>query len=247
MTLEQRLRSIEWGSLRHAYGVARDLPDLVRRRASADPAQAREASRQLWDTIWHQGTVYEATAPIVPILALLAATPRTIDRADLILLLAAIARGHSYAAVHGTGSPEDIELERRWVDDARTAVRAAAPEPLSRFKIESRDERVALAVLAAVLPETGMRALHDLRVGFAGARTYEERQMFAASIVLCGETEHNFLRELSAIPRDDLPDDAFVQLTGLLESKAGPADELVDELASRALAAIRRDHRTPVS
>ena len=79
------LDGIDWASLRHAYGSAEDVPELLRRVASGDGdeggggdgsgggAEAAEALNELWGTIWHQGSVYSATVAAVPYLAKIAA------------------------------------------------------------------------------------------------------------------------------------------------------------------------------
>jgi hypothetical protein len=62
----ERLDDVPWGSLTHAYGAADDVPGLLRELASGD-AEAREAAlHELHGNVWHQGTVYEATAHVVP-------------------------------------------------------------------------------------------------------------------------------------------------------------------------------------
>lgn len=62
------LDQINWGELGHAYGSAEDLPDLLRQLASPDEQSRNNALYQLYGTIWHQGTVYQATAYAVPFL-----------------------------------------------------------------------------------------------------------------------------------------------------------------------------------
>ena len=67
------LTDTPWGDLSHAYGPAADVPGLLRAVASGDAMAARDAVRELFGNIWHQGTVYQATLPAVPFLARMAA------------------------------------------------------------------------------------------------------------------------------------------------------------------------------
>jgi hypothetical protein len=66
------LTDIPWASLRHAYGPADDVPGILRAIVDGDEETAKEAASELYGNIWHQGTVYQATAPAVPFLARLA-------------------------------------------------------------------------------------------------------------------------------------------------------------------------------
>ena len=66
------LTDIPWASLRHAYGPADDIPGILRAILDGDEGTAKEAASELFGNIWHQGTVYQATAPAVPFLARLA-------------------------------------------------------------------------------------------------------------------------------------------------------------------------------
>ena len=61
------LDRIPWAELTHAYGPASDVPALLRTvlRGGED---ANEAWNDLHGNIWHQGTVYEATASAIPFL-----------------------------------------------------------------------------------------------------------------------------------------------------------------------------------
>ncbi len=60
------LEGIDWGSLHHAYGAASDVPGLLRALASPRRKKRSRAIYDLYGNIWHQGTVYEATAYAVP-------------------------------------------------------------------------------------------------------------------------------------------------------------------------------------
>jgi hypothetical protein len=67
----------------------------------------------LHETIWHQGTVYEASAYAVPFLLQMLAAPDTPDKAAIAFLLASLANGHSYLQVHALADPQS---EAIWHD-----------------------------------------------------------------------------------------------------------------------------------
>jgi hypothetical protein len=65
------LDDVGWTERSHAYGSAADIPGLLRQAASGGDA-AGEAISALYGSLFHQGTVYPATAAAVPFLAELA-------------------------------------------------------------------------------------------------------------------------------------------------------------------------------
>ena len=99
MALED-LDKIDWAQYNHAYGPATDVPDLLRALRSSDEEIYGQAVHELFGNIWHQGTVYEATAYAVPYLIELLAVPAVACKADILFLLEAVARGSSYHDVH---------------------------------------------------------------------------------------------------------------------------------------------------
>ena len=126
------LDGIDWSGLHHAYGLATDVPGHLRALAGEDQEARDEALSWLFGTIWHQGTVYEATASAVPFLARIARQDRLPpdDRAMVVALLGAIAAGWSYLEVHRSsgasiaGARDDatLALEMAHVTAARAAV-----------------------------------------------------------------------------------------------------------------------------
>jgi hypothetical protein len=173
----QGLESVAWQSLQHAYGAAEDVPALI--RALAGPEGGRqEALSELYANIWHQGTVYEASAHAVPFLVELAAQPELEGRGEILGLIAALADGRSYLAVHATDDPfgravraqpdfeerlsrelghvarvgqatrAHREVFRRLLVDGQPMVRAAAFQVLSRPAVADQ-ETVPVALEAA--------------------------------------------------------------------------------------------------
>jgi hypothetical protein len=153
-----------WALLRHAHGAASDIPGLL--MLAAGPTGGRDrAWAQLWDRLCHHGSVYSASAAAVPELTRMACddTLRPADRAQATSLIAAIADGSSYLAVHGPLVPgrfsaqerEQLSIEQGWVQDARRAAREYAPHILQRIDTTNGRELLVVIVLAA---EVGLGA-----------------------------------------------------------------------------------------
>jgi hypothetical protein len=122
------LDNIDWTKVKHAYGAASDLPAMLRTLASGNKEQREKALWELHGNIWHQGTVYEATAFAVPFL-LEFVKDKHADSFEILCLLALIADGSSYMAVHKSllreSRPDDeqqLARELDWVGRAKKAV-----------------------------------------------------------------------------------------------------------------------------
>lgn len=85
------LAEIPWHKYKHAYGAASDVPKDIRRLASSEVEVREQALWQLFGSIYHQGTIYSATAVAVPFLLRLASDKRLPGRFQLCELLDAIA------------------------------------------------------------------------------------------------------------------------------------------------------------
>lgn len=96
----ETLDAIDWKSLTHAYGEASDVPKLIRALASEHASKREGALEGLFSTIWHQGTVYPASAAAVPFLIALAGSDAQGDLAAILELLAHLATGSSYLDAH---------------------------------------------------------------------------------------------------------------------------------------------------
>lgn len=131
--------TVDWENLEHAYGSAGDVPELLMLLLADDETIRDNVYGTLYSNIWHQGTVYEASAYAVPFLLRLLEHPDTPDKAGVMGLLASPAEGNSYLAVHHRENDEtfnwremlaedgkdfDAELakELSWVEAANSAV-----------------------------------------------------------------------------------------------------------------------------
>lgn len=77
----------EWHKLRHAYGPASDLPEILERLS---PGCSATDWNDAWSCLCHQGTVYTASFAALPILLQAAASWPAQDRAMVLALSAAI-------------------------------------------------------------------------------------------------------------------------------------------------------------
>lgn len=152
------LDAVDWGGLTHAYGEATDVPDQIRALAASDKAGRTEALGDLFGNIWHQGTVYQATAFAVPFLIELLAGPEIAGKEGILQLLACIAEGTSYLEAHAglldvvaTGADPDQEQADReehlarelgWVRAAVEAVEAGVGAYLRLLADDEADVRI---------------------------------------------------------------------------------------------------------
>lgn len=180
--LLKTLGQVPWQQLQHAYGPATDVPGLLRKVASGGDSEREQALRELWGNVWHQGTVYEASAPVVPYLSELARADNlpTQIRASLLLLIGSIAGGSSYLDVHaslvraGLTDEEQKQLaqELKWVRAARQAVAAELDQLFSQYSSMPAELHFLLANVAAQLDLGGASA----RRAEANARGCEIRR-----------------------------------------------------------------------
>src|SRR5262249_19006896 len=108
----QGLSAVDWSAVEHAHGPATDVPALLRAAVSDDPGHRDFAWELLFETVWHQGTVYTASATVVPFLFRLLEADGVPDQSVAAQLLASIADGHSYLACHAT-TPESVAIHER--------------------------------------------------------------------------------------------------------------------------------------
>lgn len=160
----KQLDSIPWQDFEHAYGPATDVPDLLRALAGSDPEEADEALTELHGNIWHQGTVYEASAKAVPFLVALLDERLAVEKHLILVLLSLLARGTSYHQVHSSlsnrSTPGEIEensghlalvrKELEWVEATHQAVRAGSAKFQRLLADRSPETRAAAAYLLGI-------------------------------------------------------------------------------------------------
>ncbi|SMB94215.1 hypothetical protein [Deinococcus hopiensis] len=145
-----------WASLRHAYGSAADVPDLLRQ---LDGKPAPQGSEEPWFSLWsalcHQGDVYTASYAALPYLMADAARVPPAERLGHLHLagtIAALSRAERSPAV-----PEDLTAAFK---DAVHLLGELAIEALVTLPIASEEELSVL--LGAVAVAKGQAPLGNL-------------------------------------------------------------------------------------
>jgi hypothetical protein len=101
---------IHWHDLRHAYGPADDVPNLLRLLLSDDENVRDDAWHELYSTVWHQNDIYEATAYVVPFLLRMLSYDGPPGKASVLGFLTTVAEGCSGLESHVQSEEETI----RW-------------------------------------------------------------------------------------------------------------------------------------
>lgn len=96
-SLRERLASVPWATLQHAYGTAQDTPEHLLALLSDDADMWQEAMSNLWASICHQGTVYAASCAAVPFLLEIVAMFPDARKPELLQLLGGLANRDCYA------------------------------------------------------------------------------------------------------------------------------------------------------
>jgi hypothetical protein len=76
-----------WRELKHAYGSAEDIPEII---SALTPDPKSPAWDNLWSRVCHQGTTYSASPAILPFLLSIASNWNTTDRAMPLALAGSI-------------------------------------------------------------------------------------------------------------------------------------------------------------
>jgi len=128
------LNDVPWANIKHAYGPAVDVPDLISALVSSDVEVRGTAWYELHGNLWHQGTIYEATAYAVPFFLQLLKSEVVPNKHEILIYLARLFLGRSYWDVHKelTSSlqevtkpqfAETLRTELSWVDATKQAIR----------------------------------------------------------------------------------------------------------------------------
>jgi len=157
-----RVEAVGWKDIYHAYGPAADVPAQLAAIVVGDDATRAEAWWNLWGNILHQGTVYEATVPAVPILLALAGWREHPDRAQAISMLreaAATADIRVWRYDDDGRIVSDSDEQRRLYAALHAMVDRGAEPLLHRWREEPAPVQRELLWLLSVLP--ALRARHE--------------------------------------------------------------------------------------
>jgi HEAT repeat protein len=188
----EKLDTIDWSSLSHAYGEASDVPDLIRGLVSADEETRDDIISALHGSIWHQGTVYEATAYAVPFLIELVESDSISGKVSILVLLNAIADGSSYLDVHQhmdhfyteRNSQEFSDELARELDFVRRAHNAVV-EGTSVFLSLLSDENIETKMWTLYTLSTCVEQAVAIETALWERFVAEENSQVKASMLLC--------------------------------------------------------------
>jgi HEAT repeat protein len=152
------LDDVDWARLTHAYGSAEDVPATLRALGSDDSEAASEALSELFGSIFHQGTVYEATVPAVRFLVDLGyAAPH--GRADIVGMVGMLADpNHAYGGLDEVDRAVAAQAERLVPLLADTDARVRAQAAYALAQCGARTPVAALRDRWAVETEPEVRA-----------------------------------------------------------------------------------------
>lgn len=125
-------------------------------RSSSATRRRAEAWWNLWGNIHHQGTVYEATVPAVPILVAIAGRREHPDRTDALLMLREIAAAEGAYVWRFDADDEPVTLDAeqdRLLPVLRAAVDEGAEALLGDWRAEPAPVQRALLWLLTALPD----------------------------------------------------------------------------------------------
>jgi hypothetical protein len=178
------LDAVPWKQLTHAYGSAGDVPKLIRAAASADKQTRRDAWHRLYGNLWHQGTIYEATAHAVPFFIELAQSPGVPDRDWILGYLVNLAEGTSYNDVHqhakhladrrnASKFQQQRQRELGWVEETRAAVRLGRHAYAALLKDGVPVHRAVAAHLLSLFPQDAQEHIAWLQAHLAASEPDE--------------------------------------------------------------------------
>jgi hypothetical protein len=152
--LLERLDSVPWKDLHHAYGPATDVPDLMRAIASGDEVARNKAWHALHGNVWHQGTVWQATPHAVPFLVELLLGDVS-ERERVVTYLGRLAAGTPAdgEADAPVGSDADEAERELWERHGRAGrdTRAAVLRGLGVYRRELESDSAPVRVAACFL------------------------------------------------------------------------------------------------
>ncbi|MBD2182761.1 HEAT repeat domain-containing protein [Planktothrix sp. FACHB-1355] len=169
----ENLETIDWHQLTHAYGPADDIPVLIRYLTSENTELREAAIYELYGNIWHQGSVYEASAFAIPFLIELLQNEHVQKKEQILILLAYLARGNSWHKKHQNSifliddrdTPEfqeKVKIEQTWVVNARNRVYEGLRLYLNLLADADPKIRIASAYTLACLPDRAPEIIPEM-------------------------------------------------------------------------------------
>lgn len=168
----EKLDSVDWAAVEHAYGPAAEVPALVRDLTSKKAPERRKALATLGETINHQGTITPAAVAAAPFLVEIALAADTKDRGPLLAFLANLAVGGDHIRYVTTGyETRDAAFEQAPADFPykviHLAIDAAAAPVAKLLDHKEAATRVGAAMLLAFLARHADASAAALRARLA--------------------------------------------------------------------------------
>lgn len=145
----ERLQSVRWVELKHAYGSAADVPDQIRALASGKKKARDQASKSLYGNIFHQGTRYQATPYAIPFLLELLGTPAVSGREEIAYLLVNLALGYEEEYLPDGFDPV---LYRRRTEELEARMSATERAECDRYGFGPRNDLACYDGVRAGMP-----------------------------------------------------------------------------------------------
>ena len=148
--------AIRWTELWHAYGPAGDVDGQLIAAALGDEQTRKTAWWELFGNIHHQGTIYEATVPAVPIIARVASWRDYPDRVEAIAFLTAVAQAEGVVVWRyddGNQIVHDKERQELLTSELRAQMYELSSAALESWRDEPDEVKRALLLLLAYMPE----------------------------------------------------------------------------------------------
>jgi len=161
---------VPWELLSHANGLADDVPGLLAALVDGPEHARDEALITLFDYLWNDGVVFEATAQAVPFLARIAGTPGLPRRSQVLDLLGRIVRASAFPEVDDPlharedrlGRTSTLPIEVEWATRAKAAVGASEPSWVALLDDPDAEVRGTAAFVLSGLDELATSSVEAL-------------------------------------------------------------------------------------
>ena len=234
----ETLDQIPWRNYHDAYGPSAGTPGNLRMLASNDPKKRAKGLDELAYTIYHQGTVYEATVHAVPFLLEMLAEPTYTGKTDVLELLRWISEGTSYHDVHqhltfkkdkaeSLQYQERVRTEKGWVAQIAAEIRKGTNLLVALLKDPDPDIRIGVTELLVRLKDVRAQARASLLDQMRSDPDPSVRAAALATIAVVdpqdSETRDVLRQAFSAETDATCRATIAIMLVGIEHAQAGPA------------------------
>jgi hypothetical protein len=169
---------VDWSKIKHCYGPATDVPRHLRALATGDDAARKDAWRALCSSLFHQGSVYEASSYVIPFLIRLAEHPSVPEREQTLGLAGEIGAAQEPSGPCWKALDEERERILALLRDGEPLVRAGAAFVLGKCF----DGKLEAKIVAAARAEKDALAADGMLLALG-----EQGRLFLASRELLAE------------------------------------------------------------